>query len=247
MIGCRTLSRKHSFGLQCLHDGRNRVCVWQSLPVVSAHDWPKRGARGNAHPRAGVMSDRFTIMPTRLRGLHVLERHPHRDSRGTLERLFCEQDLQAVFGSGRRVVQINRTLTRLPGTVRGMHFQRPPHAEVKVVTCLRGEVFDVAVDLRPSSPTFLEWHGELLNETNGRSLLIPEGFAHGFQTITVDCELLYFHSAAWCAAAEGGLNPIDPRIAIAWPQPVSEMSDRDRRHPLLDAGHEDVLCSKAAA
>ena len=193
------------------------------------------------------MSDRFTILPTRLAGLHLLERHPHRDSRGFLERLFCERDLETVFGGDRRVVQINRTLTRLPGTVRGLHFQRPPHAETKVVTCLRGEVFDVAVDLRPSSPTFLEWHGELLNETNGRSLLIPEGFAHGFQTITAECELLYFHSAAWCTAAEGGLNPIDPRIAIVWPQPVSEMSDRDRRHPLLDAGHEDVFFPKAAA
>ena len=193
------------------------------------------------------MSDRFTILPTRLAGLHALERHPRCDSRGYLERLFCEQDLQAVFGGDRRVVQINRTLTKLPGTVRGLHFQRPPHAETKVVTCLRGEVFDVAVDLRPSSPTFLEWHAEVLSETNGRSLLIPEGFAHGFQTIAADCELLYFHSAAWCASAEGGLNPIDPRIAIAWPQPVSEMSDRDRRHPLLDAGHDDVFFSKAAA
>ena len=101
--------------------------------------------------------------------------------------------------------------------------------------------------MRPSSPTFLEWHGELLNETNGRSLLIPEGFAHGFQTITAECELLYFHSAAWCAAAEGGLNPLDPRIAVTWPQPVSEMSDRDRRHPLLDAGCHDALFSKVAA
>jgi dTDP-4-dehydrorhamnose 3,5-epimerase len=193
------------------------------------------------------MSDRFTIVPTRLAGLHVLERHPHRDSRGYLERLFCEQDLQAVFGGDRRVVQINRTLTRLSGTVRGLHFQRPPHAETKVVTCLRGEVFDVAVDLRPASPTFLEWHGEVLSQTNGRSLLIPEGFAHGFQTTAADCELLYFHSAAWCAAAEGGLHPLDPRIAVAWPHSVSEMSDRDRHHPLLDGGCEDVLFSKVAA
>jgi dTDP-4-dehydrorhamnose 3,5-epimerase len=193
------------------------------------------------------MSGRFTVVPTRLAGLHVLERHPHRDSRGYLERLFCEQDLQAVFGGDRRIVQINRTLTRLPGTVRGLHFQRPPHAETKVVTCLRGEVFDVAVDVRPSSPTFLQWHAEVLSETNGRSLLIPEGFAHGFQTGDSDCELLYFHSAAWCAAAECGLNPIDPRIAIAWPRPVSEMSDRDRGHPLLDAECPDVFFSKVAA
>lgn len=193
------------------------------------------------------MSDRFTVTPSRLQGLHVLERHPRSDSRGYLERLFCERDLQAVFGDGRRVVQINRTLTRMAGTVRGMHFQRPPHAETKVVTCLRGEVFDVAVDVRPSSPTFLEWHGEVLSETNGRSLLIPEGFAHGFQTVTADCELLYFHSAAWCAAAEGGVNPIDPRIGIAWPRPVSEMSERDRLHPPLDAGCPEAFFPKVAA
>ena len=193
------------------------------------------------------MSSRFTIVPSRLAGLHVLERHPHRDSRGYLERLFCEHDLQVVFGGDRRVVQINRTLTELPSTVRGLHFQRPPHAETKVVTCLRGEVFDVAVDIRRSSPTFLEWHGEVLSETNGRSLLIPEGFAHGFQTLAADCELLYFHSAAWCAAAEGGLNPIDPRIAITWPCPISEMSNRDRCHPLLDAGCPDAFSTKVAA
>lgn len=193
------------------------------------------------------MSSRFTIVPSRLAGLHVIERHPLHDSRGYLERMFCEQDLQEVFDVGRRIVQINRTLTRLPGTVRGLHFQRPPHAEAKVVTCLRGRVFDVAVDLRRASSTFLEWHAEVLSATNGRSMLIPEGFAHGFQAITPDCELLYFHTAAWCAAAEGGLNPLDPRIAIAWPHPISDMSDRDRRHPLLDTGGPDALLSGVAA
>jgi dTDP-4-dehydrorhamnose 3,5-epimerase len=97
-------------------------------------------------------------------------------------------------------------MTLRRGTVRGLHFQRPPHAEAKLVTCLHGQVFDVAVDLRAGSPTFLQWHAEELTESNGRSLLIPEGFAHGFQTLSEHCELLYVHSATFVPSSEGGIN-----------------------------------------
>lgn len=174
------------------------------------------------------MSGRFTLTLLPLPGLVRVERHARRDTRGFLERMFCEADLEGILPEGERIVQVNRTRTRLLGTVRGLHFQRPPHAETKIVSCLRGEVFDVAVDVRPDSPTFLRWHAERLSEANATSLVIPAGFAHGFQTLADDCELLYFHSAAWHAPAEDGLHPSDPALAIAWPRGVSELSCRDR-------------------
>ena len=106
---------------------------------------------------------------------------------------------------------------------------------LKLINCLRGEIWDVVVDLRTDSPTFLRWHAEILSVANNRALLIPEGFAHGFQTLTDAVELLYCHSAAYQAKAEGGLNPLDQGLGIDWPLPVSELSERDRNHPFLNA------------
>jgi dTDP-4-dehydrorhamnose 3,5-epimerase len=179
------------------------------------------------------VKNRFTIEPTPLEGLLVAFRHPHQDDRGYLERLFCERDLACVLPPGRRIVQANRSCTRTPGTVRGMHFQRPPHAELKIVSCLRGAVYDVAVDLRPWSKTFLKWHGVTLDAEEHTALVIPEGFAHGFQSLVADAELLYFHTAAWTAEAEGAIHALDPAIAIRWPLPVTDMSDRDSAHPFV--------------
>jgi dTDP-4-dehydrorhamnose 3,5-epimerase len=177
---------------------------------------------------------RFTHIDTPIAGLVLLQRHPIGDQRGYLERVFCRDELKAIIGD-RDIIQINHTLTAKAGTVRGMHFQHPPHAEMKLVTCLRGEVFDVAVDLRQGSPTFLHWHAEHLSADNHRTLAIPEGFAHGFQTLTDDCELLYLHTAAYQPDAEDGLNALDPALAIPWPQPASERSARDLALPLLHA------------
>ena len=179
------------------------------------------------------MSARFEILDTPLAGLRVLKRKPVGDSRGYLERLFCAEELQ-MLAPDRHIVQINHTYTTSRGTVRGLHFQHPPHAEIKFVSCLRGEVFDVAVDLRYNSSTFLLWHAELLSADNHKTLVIPEGFAHGFQTLTDDCEILYFHTAAYQPDTEGGLNVQDPRLAIPWPLPVARLSPRDAAHPLLD-------------
>ena len=178
------------------------------------------------------MSTRFDVLNTSLSGLQILQRKPIGDSRGYLERLYCSEELQAL-APFRHIAQINHTLTASRGNVRGMHFQRPPHAEIKFVSCLRGEVFDVAVDLRHNSPTFLRWHAELLSADNHKTLVIPEGFAHGFQTLTDDCEMLYLHTAAYQPGAEGGLNVQDPRLAIRWPLPVAGLSPRDAVHPLL--------------
>lgn len=179
------------------------------------------------------------FLKTSIQGLLILQRSRIEDSRGYLSRMYSA-DLLGSAGVHAPVAQINHTLTRLAGAVRGMHFQRPPHAEFKVVSCLRGEVFDVAVDLRSQSPTFLMWHGEVLSAANQRSLVIPEGCAHGFQTLTPDCELLYLHTAGYQPSAEGGVNPTDPRVAIAWPLPIAQMSDRDRAFPVLEPGFPGI-------
>lgn len=176
---------------------------------------------------------RFDFHDTALQGLKRVERKPIEDARGFFARFFCAEEFRAA-GLDKPIAQINHTLTRSKGTVRGLHFQHPPHAETKLVSCLVGSVFDVAVDLRTDSPSFLCWHGEILSAENRRSLLIPEGYAHGFQTLTAECELLYLHTAPFHAAAEGALNVSDPALGIDWPLPVSDTSARDRSHPFID-------------
>ena len=182
---------------------------------------------------------RFNVTALPLAGLQRVERENRGDARGFLSRLFCVEEL-AKAGWRKPVAQINQTVTTRRGVVRGMPFQHPPHAEMKLVTCLRGVIFDVAVDLRHGSPTFLRWHGEELSSDNRKALLIPEGFAHGFQTLSDDCELIYVHSAPYRADAEGGLSPRDAALAIAWPLEISEVSDRDARHPPIDAAFKGV-------
>lgn len=174
----------------------------------------------------------FTVVELPLTGLKRVERHRLGDKRGFLSRLFCAEELSAA-GWVKPIAQINHTYTTKCGALRGMHFQRPPHAEMKLVTSIRGEVWDVAVDVRADSPTFLRWYAERISADNGWALLIPEGFAHGFQALTDDVELLYCHSAAYNPSAEDGLNPQDARLAITWPLPVAELSARDADHPLI--------------
>ena len=171
--------------------------------------------------------------------MQILQRNPLGDNRGHLERLFCTEELQAIL-SCKQIMQINHTVTKKKSTVRGMHFQHPAHAETKFVMCLQGEVFDVAVDLRHNSPTFLQWHGELLNADNHKTLVIPEGFAHGFQTLTDDCELIYLHTAVYHPEAEGALNFADPALDIAWPLEVSDISERDKNHPLVEQNYQGI-------
>ncbi|KAB7646300.1 dTDP-4-dehydrorhamnose 3,5-epimerase family protein [Polymorphobacter fuscus] len=177
---------------------------------------------------------RFQCIATPIEGVFVVERQRLGDSRGFLSRLFCAEELAQV-GFTLPVAQINHTLTETSGTLRGLHFQHPPAAEDKLVSCLRGAVFDVAVDLRAGSPTFLHWHGVELSAENNRALMIPQGCAHGFQALVDGTELLYLHSRMYAPSAEGGLNPLDPRLAISWPLPATIMSPRDAGHQLVDA------------
>lgn len=174
-----------------------------------------------------MTTPRFDIQDGDLPGLKLIQRWVLEDPRGSFSRLFCSDAFKAA-GFLLPVSQINHTHTRRQGAVRGLHYQRPPHAEMKVVTCLKGEVFDVAVDLREGSPTFLSWRGVVLSEGNRTSLVIPQGFAHGFQTLTEHCEMVYLHSAPYHPEAEGGLHPEDPGLGISWPREISELSDRDR-------------------
>ncbi|MEQ8379076.1 dTDP-4-dehydrorhamnose 3,5-epimerase family protein [Parvibaculum sp.] len=183
------------------------------------------------------MSGRFDIEGTPLEGLSVVRRRRMGDERGWLERLFCSDELEAA-GWIWPVAQLNRTLTAKRGTVRGMHLQHPPHEEAKLVTCLRGEVFDVAVDLRAGSPSYGHWFGERLSNDNASSLLIPPGFAHGFQTLTDDVEMLYVHSAAYAPEAEGGVRADDPALRIDWPLEIVGRSERDANFPNLKSFQE---------
>ena len=180
-----------------------------------------------------VDTGRFRLTRSPLKGVFVVERKPLGDARGFLERLFCVDELQ-VAGLSRPPVQINRTLTKKAGTLRGLHYQRRPHSEIKMISCLAGRIFDVAVDLRKESPTYGRWYGHELSQDNHVSMIIPEGCAHGFQTLSDLCELVYCHSERYAPAAEGGINFADTTLAIDWPLTPTEVSDRDRAMPVLD-------------
>lgn len=175
---------------------------------------------------------RLTESP--LAGLWEIETTSKGDARGKFTRVFCAQDFVPVRPD-LRFVQVNHSVTALRGTVRGLHFQHAPSAEAKLIRCLRGSVFDVAVDLRPASPTYGQWHSVELSEHNERQVFIPEGFAHGFQALTNAVELLYQHTAPYQASAEGGLRYDDATLAISWPLPVTLVSDRDLGMPSLAA------------
>lgn len=187
----------------------------------------------------GEFMSRFVVEDTPLTGLKVVQRSRIGDTRGSLSRLFCAAEL-AQAGWTDAIAQINHTCTGRQGTLRGMHFQHAPHAEMKLVTCLRGQVWDVAVDVRAGSPTFLKSFALRLSADNNQALLIPKGFAHGFQALSDEVELLYCHSAAYAPGAEGGLNPLDPRLAIAWPLEVAEISARDSGHARITEDFQGV-------
>ncbi len=172
------------------------------------------------------------ICYTALLGVLKVESKPFRDHRGAFSRLYCESELKEIIGN-RHILQINYSQTSTLGAVRGLHFQRAPHAEMKLIRCVKGRVWDVAVDLRVGSPTFLQWHAEELSAENMRMLVIPEGCAHGFQVLEPNSELLYLHTAFYSKEAEGGVSSSDPRLGITWPLPVVDLSQRDSAYPYI--------------
>lgn len=157
------------------------------------------------------------------------------DERGAFSRLFTREDLAAA-GLDFDIVHVNHSVTRGRGTVRGFHYQTPPHAEIKLVTCIRGAILDVAVDIRPDRPERFKPVSAELSAENGTAMLIPEGFAHGFQALTDDVELIYLHSAAYAPEAAAGYRFDDPAIGLDWPLEPKNLSQRDRNWPLIGEG-----------
>lgn len=167
---------------------------------------------------------KLTALP--LPGLVRIDTTRVGDERGQFSRIFCEHEL-AVLRPGLHFTQVNLSETRYRGTARGLHYQVPPAAEAKLIRCLRGRVFDVAVDLRSGSPTFLQWHALELDAASETQVFIPEGFAHGFQALTDDVQLVYFHTASWQPALERRVHCDEPKIGVRWPLPLANLSARD--------------------
>ena len=172
------------------------------------------------------------IVHTVLEGVHRIQLRPIEDERGFFLRVFDLPLLRSVFPTF-SVYRVNRSLTRAQGAIRGLHFQHAPRAEGKLVQCLRGSIFDVAVDNRPDSSTYRQWVGFELSAANQEMLLIPEGYAHGFQTLTEDCLIEYFVTGQYAPESEGGLRWNDPAIAIDWPMPCTQTSEKDATWPLI--------------
>jgi dTDP-4-dehydrorhamnose 3,5-epimerase len=181
---------------------------------------------------------KFILTP--LAGAYVIELEPFLDERGLFTRTFCQEEF-AEIGFQNQIVQINHTVTRQKGSIRGMHYQLPPACEIKIIRCVKGKVFDIMVDLRTESPTFMQWHGVELTKNNMCMVFIPEGFAHGLQTLTDNAELIYHHSALYSPEHERGLRFNDPALAIDWPLPVGVISHKDMNYPLIDDSFKGVI------
>lgn len=174
----------------------------------------------------------LTLTETPLVGCWTGTSQVHEDPRGEFFRAFCTRELAHVL-KGKHIEQINVSLTRHRGTLRGLHFQLPPYTETKIIRCLQGAVFDVAVDLRENSPTFLQYHSEILSSAANNMIIIPDGFAHGFQALQENCQLLYLHTAAYEPKAESGFAYNDATIGIKWPLSVESLSERDQLLPFV--------------
>ncbi len=184
--------------------------------------------------------NRFSIDETPIAGVKIIKRKALGDERGWFERSFCAEELKAANWT-RPLAQINRTFTAKKGSLRGLHFQHPPHAEDKIITCLHGKVLDLALDLRQGSPTFLQHFTITLDGAGRERLLIPRGCAHGFQTLTDNVEMMYFHSTCYAPESEGGVHPQDPRLGISWPLDTTVISERDATRDFLSDDFEGIV------
>lgn len=177
--------------------------------------------------------------PARLAGVMLVDLEPHQDERGWFARAWCAREF-AEHGLDPHLAQASFSFNHRRGTLRGLHYQRPPHGEAKLVRCISGAIWDVAVDLRPGSPTRGTWQAFELSAANRRALYIPEGFAHGFQTLAPDTEVLYLISAFHTPEAAAGFRHDDPTFAISWPLPVASISPRDTAWPVFAADVEKL-------
>lgn len=178
-----------------------------------------------------------------IAGMYLVELEVRGDARGSFTRMYCQKELASI-GVLPPIAQVNHSITRQRGVVRGLHFQLPPATETKVISCVQGAAWDVAVDLREGSPTFLQWCAYELSADNRRMVVIPDGCAHGFQTLTDEVELLYLHTAFYAPEHERGFNAQDPRLGITWPLPIAMQSDRDRHMPFIPDDFAGIRVSR---
>lgn len=174
------------------------------------------------------------IVSTPLSGSYIIELSGFSDDRGWFVRTFSKDIFEKEIGVSVEWVQSNHSFTKTKGTIRGMHYQKYPHQEIKLVRCIVGEIFDVIVDIRKDSKTYLQWFGTNLSAENKKTLYIPPGFAHGFQTLTDNVELIYQHSAYYMPDFEAGLLYNDIELNIEWPLSLTNISTRDEQHPKID-------------
>lgn len=172
-------------------------------------------------------------------GVKVITPQPFCDERGEFSRIFCKRELSEIKDN-LIIEQINHSFTKRKGTIRGLHFQYPPHSEIKIVRCTKGKIFDVAVDLRKGSKTFLKYHSEVLSAKNQKMLVIPEGFAHGFQTLENDSEIIYFNTKSYFKEAEGALRFDDPKVNIQWPTKITILSQKDASNPYIEESFDGI-------
>ena len=170
--------------------------------------------------------------PTPLSGSFSIDLNPFSDERGWFARYFCKNEFKEI-GHDAEWVQMNHSFTKQVGSVRGMHYQEGEYKEIKLVRCIAGKVYDVIIDIRKDSPTFLKWFGIELSAENKKMLYIPAGFAHGFQCLSDNCELLYHHSAFYTPGRETGISYNDPAVNIEWPIEITVISERDKNHPFI--------------
>lgn len=178
--------------------------------------------------------------PLDLKGAFTIDVQPFQDNRGFFTRTFCEKEF-AEHQLVQHYVQANHSGTQGVGVVRGMHFQHAPFCEVKLVKCVQGSIYDVIVDVRAGSPTFLQWFGAELSAENKRMMYVPRGFAHGFQTLSEYSEITYMVSEFYNKESEGGVKHDDPKVNIKWPLPVSLVSDKDMKIPLISESFTGVI------
>ena len=177
------------------------------------------------------MEKKLNIKNTNFEGLFIIEPNIFEDNRGSFSRIFCENELSSVLDFN--IKQINHSVTSKSGTIRGLHFQYEPNSEIKMIKCVKGSVFDVVVDIRRNSETFLKVFSIELTELNNKIIFIPKGFAHGFQALEDNTELIYLHSSLYKPSNEGALNPVDRILDITWPEDISNISEKDRNHPFI--------------
>jgi len=181
----------------------------------------------------------MNIQKTTIEGVFVVEQKYGQDNRGFFGRLFCQQALSDIIGR-REIIQINHSCTHEKGSVRGLHYQHQPVAEMKLIRCIKGKIFDVAVDLRQDSATFLNWYGHELSADNHKMMVVPEGCAHGFQVLEENSEMIYLHTAPYRPESEAGVSVNDPKLAINWPLPVEGLSERDKSFAFIGSDFSGV-------